>query len=167
MSRIPDEMSAVAIDPVCVRTELPLCISSTAVRTAGRDRARLARRLVLAATLALSVGMYGCATLGVKEAAPVTVPDIIRMSQQGMADYRLINRMRQSGTVYRLDAGQLVDLHRKGVSDNVLNYMQRTYLEAVRQRQELEDWGNWSEVDGWWYGGDAWGWPDAWSPYCR
>jgi hypothetical protein len=35
---------------------------------------------------------------------------------------------------------QLARLHDKGVADPVFNYMQETYLEAVRREQNLADW---------------------------
>lgn len=92
---------------------------------------------------------------------PVTVPEIIKLSREGVPDYEIIDKMRKSGTVYRLKASQLAELHAQGVPDSVINYMQRTYLQAVRRRQELDDWDSWNNVDGWWYGGPYWGWPDA------
>ena len=35
---------------------------------------------------------------------------------------------------------QLARLHDQGVADPVINYMQQTYLEAVRREQNLADW---------------------------
>ena len=35
---------------------------------------------------------------------------------------------------------QLARLHDQGVADAVINYMQQTYLEAVRREQNLADW---------------------------
>jgi hypothetical protein len=38
--------------------------------------------------------------------------------------------------------------------------MQKTYVNSVRQNQQLEDWGYWwPGWDGYWYGGPAFGWP--------
>jgi len=102
----------------------------------------------------------GCASTEVREPAAVTVPQIIKMSREGTPATAIIERMRRSGTVYRLKASQLDELHQQGVSDSVINYMQRTYLEAVRHRAERQDWSYWNEDDGWWYGGAPWGWSD-------
>jgi hypothetical protein len=68
--------------------------------------------------------------------------------------------MRASGAVYRLTAAQLTQLHDQGVSDQVLDYMQQTYLNAVRHDQRLEEWDYWTlGPDGFWYGGPYYGWP--------
>jgi hypothetical protein len=115
--------------------------------------------LALTATL-----LGGCATLGGEAPPPVTVPEVVQMSKEGVPDYQIISEMRKSGTVYRLSAEELADLRDQGVADPVINYMQRTYLEAVRRRQELADWDNWTNRDGWWYGGSPYGWPDDWVP---
>jgi len=119
------------------------------------------RPLAVLAMLLFLGSLSGCAALGHEEPAPVTVPDIIQMSRAGMPADRIIDRMKRSGTTYRLQASQLAGLHRQGVAGSVIDYMQQTYLDAVRQRQEREDQDYWSEVDGWWYGGFPWGWPDV------
>jgi len=41
----------------------------------------------------------------------------------------------------------LAQLHDQGVQDQVINYMQQTYLDAVRREQDLADW-NESEMWG-------------------
>lgn len=111
-----------------------------------------------------SLLLGGCATLQTGASEPVAVPQIIQLSQAQVSPYDIIARMRGSGTVYRLNAAQLAKLHEQGVSDQVINYMQRTYLEAVRREQRLEDWSYWTDVDGWWYGGLPYGWEEGWLP---
>jgi hypothetical protein len=105
--------------------------------------------------------LAGCASFQGNQ-SPVTVPEIIQMSQDKVPAYEIIERMGKSGTTYRLSAAQLADLREQGVSDPVINYMQRTYLEAVRRQQSLEDWDHWTQVDGWWYGGRPYGWSEDW-----
>ena len=164
VSRAGNSYPAIVVQPVFDR--FTAASASFGITVHGVSRYWRMYQLLLLAVIMLTVaGISGCASLSDEESAPVTVPEIISMSKLGEPDYRIINRMRDSGTVYRLKASQLANLKTQGVSDNVINYMQRTYLEAVRRHQALEDWNNWSEVDGWWYGGYAWGWPDAWSPY--
>lgn len=104
----------------------------------------------------------GCATTGGGHYyKPVTVPEIIQWSKDGVPSQKIIDRMRRSHTVYRLKASQLAQLKQDGVSDAVINYMQQTYLNAVRNNQALEDWSYWwPGWDGFWYGGPAFGWPD-------
>ena len=47
----------------------------------------------------------------------------------------IVKKMRDS-----TDSGQLAHLHGRGVSDSVIDYMQQSYLEAVRREQNLADW---------------------------
>lgn len=102
--------------------------------------------------------------MGASTTPPVTVPEVIQMSKAGVPAETLIEKMRESGTAYRLTASQLVYLHQEGVSDAVLDYMQQTYLNAVRRDQALEDWNRWVWADdGFWYGGWPYGWPWGWS----
>jgi hypothetical protein len=81
----------------------------------------------------------GCATLELKQAESVTVGEVIQMSKQGVPSQTIVQKMRDSGTVYRLAAAQLVKLHNLGVADPVLDYMQNTYIEAERRQQSLDD----------------------------
>ena len=109
-----------------------------------------------------SLLLAGCATFRPAAESPVTVPQIIQMSQQKVPASEIIDRMGGSGTVYRLSAAQLANLRDEGVSDPVINYMQQTYLDAVQRQQRLEDRDYWTQVDGWWYGGRPYGWTDDW-----
>jgi hypothetical protein len=53
----------------------------------------------------------GCATLGVEQSTPpVTVSDVIQMTKQGVPTETVLDKMRQSQTVYRLTAAQLAQL---------------------------------------------------------
>lgn len=76
-----------------------------------------------------------------KEASPtITVSEVIQMSKEGVPFETIIEKMRESGAMYRLTASQLAQLHDQGVPDQVIDYMQQTYLSAVRRDQRLEDW---------------------------
>jgi hypothetical protein len=107
----------------------------------------------------------GCSRLGIgrPRPAPVAVPEVVQMSQAGVPVETLLQKMRDSETIYRLTASQLVHLHEEGVPNAVLDYMQETYLAAVRRDQALEDWRHWAWAgDGYWYGGRPYGWPRLW-----
>jgi hypothetical protein len=107
----------------------------------------------------------GCAVLGVgrQQPAPVAVPEVVQMSKEGLPVETILQKMRDSGTIYRLTASQLVRLHEDGVPEAVLDYMQETYLAAVRRDQVIEDWRHWAfAADGYWYGGRPYGWPRLW-----
>ena len=129
------------------------------VRHKSRHRSLAFLFVITAVIFVLS----GCATLGIKTSPPVTVADIIKMSQDKVPADEIISKMRKSGTVYRLRASELAKLKEEGVPDAVIDYMQQTYLTAVRRNQALEDWSYWnSGSDGYWYGGGPYGWPDEW-----
>jgi len=100
--------------------------------------------LVILAGIILTAG--GCA------GKILTVPEIVTMSDEGMSDNAICGKIEESGTIYRMKGSQLADLSERGVSDGVIDCMEQTYIEAVRQDQALEDWDNWSMGDdGWWY----------------
>jgi PBP1b-binding outer membrane lipoprotein LpoB len=118
---------------------------------------------ILALVTAAAFLLTGCATVQTRKTKPVTVTDIVRMSQEKVPADEIVNKMRESGTVYRLKASELANLKEQGVPDAVINYMQQTYLDAVRRNQTLEDWNGWTMgPDGYWYGGGPFGWPDEW-----
>lgn len=118
---------------------------------------RAGRLLLLFAGLLL---LAGCATLSAERPPPITVPEIAEMSRAGVPAHEIIEKIRASGTVYRLKASQLAELHEKGVPDAVIDSMQQTYLHAVRRDQRLRDWNRWTLYDdGYWYGGYPFGWP--------
>ena len=99
--------------------------------------------------------LSGCAALGIKEPEPLTVGQVIQMSKNDVPPEIIVNKMRDSESVYRFTAAQLAELHDMGVADQVLNYMQQTYLEAERRQQSLADW------DEDWDRGGMWG-PGFW-----
>jgi hypothetical protein len=99
------------------------------------------RRMSLSMVLAGSALLTGCAALDVDPSKqPVMVSEVIRMSNENVPAETIVNKMRDSRAVYRLNAAQLAKLHDQGVADLVLNYMQETYLNAVRREQDLADW---------------------------
>ena len=99
------------------------------------------RRMSLSMVLAGSALLNGCAVLGVDPSEqPVMVSEVIRMSNENVPAETIVNKMRDSRAVYRLNAAQLAKLHDQGVADLVLNHMQETYLNAVRREQDLADW---------------------------
>jgi hypothetical protein len=99
------------------------------------------RRMSLSMVLAGSALLNGCAALGVDPSEqPVMVSEVIRMSNENVPAETIVNKMRDSRAVYRLNAAQLAKLHDQGVADLVLNHMQETYLNAVRREQDLADW---------------------------
>lgn len=112
-----------------------------------------------------AVGLLACSGINLNPTPHVSVAEIISMSKSGEPDDVIIGNIRESGTVYRLTASQLADLRKQGVSDAVINYMQQTYLEAIRRNQQLNDQSYWTPYgDGYWYGGYPFGWDNGWYP---
>lgn len=54
---------------------------------------------------------------------PLTVNDVIRLSQGGVSDSTIIGYMEQTNTTYRLSQAQIRRLQDAGVSQRVVNYM--------------------------------------------
>ena len=99
------------------------------------------RRGPLSVALAGSALLSGCAAMGFNQSKPpVTVSEVIRMSKENVPAETIVDKMHDTGTVYRLNAAQLAQLHDQGVSDSVLNYMQESYLNAARREQGQADW---------------------------
>ena len=105
---------------------------------------KLSQRAGFALMFLICVALLsGCATLGFKQPEPVTVGQVIQMTKEGVPAPAIVQRMRDSGNVYRLTAAQLAELHDLGVADPVLDYMQQTYIEAERSQQRMDDRGDW------------------------
>lgn len=102
--------------------------------------------LVLTATVTLF--LVSCASVRSSNDAKVTVPEIIEMTKAGVSDDEIVNKIQQSGTVYKLDGNQYANLRQIGVSDSVINSMQETYTDAVERREDRdEDWESWNLDD--------------------
>ena len=110
--------------------------------------------------------LQSCAVYSTNRYRPVTVADIVQMSKDKVPSEKIINSIRKSQTVYNLKADQIASLAKEGVSNSVLNYMEKTHIDAVRHNQRLEDsrywWPGW---DGYMYGGPAFGWPENYQDY--
>jgi hypothetical protein len=88
------------------------------------------------------------------------VSDILQMSKDGASSKDIIKEIRKSHTVYWLKADQLAKLRDDGVQDSVINYMEKTHIDAVSRNQRLADsyyW--WPGSDGYLYEGLGYGWP--------
>lgn len=52
--------------------------------------------------------------------------DVKAMVKAGVADEVIISQIRQSGTVFRLNTQEIIDLKESGVSNKVLEFMVNT-----------------------------------------
>lgn len=94
--------------------------------------------LVLAATLAT-----GCASIPRIE--PLTVEQIVQLSKDGLPAKDIIERIDDTRTVVPIRGSQFAKLRTEGVDDEVLDHLQRRYLQAVeydsRLRTQQMYWG--------------------------
>jgi hypothetical protein len=95
---------------------------------------RSRRRFILFVAASLAAG---CAALGPPLPPPPTIDEIVGSSAAGVPADDIIKRMRESQAVYRLPASELAKLHDQGVPDKVIDYMQRTHIEAERYEEYL------------------------------
>lgn len=104
--------------------------------------------------------LQGCVTYKPYSAQLVTVPDIVQMSKDGVSSKDIIKDIRKSHTVYGLKADELAKLRDEGVQDSVINYMEKTHIDAIRRDQRMNDsYYGYPGYDGYWYGGFGLGWP--------
>jgi len=107
--------------------------------------------------------LSGCAVNNQITVGPVTIPDIIRMSKDSMSSKDIIKEIRKSHTAYTIKASEYAKLQKDGVADSVVNFMQKTHLNLIRQQQQLDDSYYWYPWYGnWWYGYPSYGWPYYW-----
>ena len=76
------------------------------------------------------------------QAAPLSSADmqILQLAQAKISDSTIITYIQNSGTVYGLDASQIVYLKQQGVSEGVINAMlnQRGAMAAAQQQQQQQ-----------------------------
>jgi hypothetical protein len=104
---------------------------------------RLAAPLAICALLASLALVSGCATT--PAVPPLTAADIVQMAKQGQSADQIIERLRNTRTLLRLQASDYVTLHQEGVPPKVLNYLQQVQIEDMRWRDR--------QLYGGWYGG--------------
>lgn len=59
---------------------------------------------------------------------PLTINDVIKLSQGGVSDDSILTYMRDTGSTYNLSQAQIRRLHDAGTSQRVINYM----LDSIR-----------------------------------
>jgi hypothetical protein len=107
--------------------------------------------LILAALLAAS----GCATVSVP---PLSAADVMALAKQGKSAEEIIAELKRTDTVLALRASDYVALHKAGVPDEVLDYLQLVQIDEIR----------WRERSLYWYGpyyGRYYGWGPWYGPY--
>ena len=98
------------------------------------------RTVVVACAMVAATGLTcGCASLFEPRPPPVTVDQIVAMSKSGESSKDIIQKISASCSMYRMKASELADLRAQGVSDDVINYMQKTYEDSLRYGYQRRD----------------------------
>ncbi len=78
---------------------------------------------------------FGCANV-----KPITLTEINAMNSAGIPAHDIVLAMKDSNTVFHLTASQMAELHQNdGLPDLVIDYMQQSQLDAIRQEYEYCD----------------------------
>jgi hypothetical protein len=100
--------------------------------------------------------LHSCAVYS-PEVKPVTLPDIVQMSNDSLSSKYIINEIRKSHTAYTLKASEYTKLQQQGVSDSVVNFMLKTHINLIRKNYQMMDSYYWYPgYPGYWYGGFGW-----------
>jgi hypothetical protein len=91
-------------------------------------------RLTLAVALLL---LAGCASMEPRP-APLDREEIVRLSKAGEPPAALIRRLQESRSVLLLSGSDIVRLHQDGVPQEVLDYLQRVQIDAIRRRDAFD-----------------------------
>jgi len=115
-------------------------------------------RFCFAALIILAVA--GCATTTTRTTPkPLTQEEIIQLAAAKTPDAEIIQKIKTSGTVYRLTSTEILTLHEKGVSNSVIDFMLQDYIESIRWQ---ERYGYRGYYYGWYSYGPHWYW--SWPP---
>ncbi|MGQ5523302.1 hypothetical protein ACUHMQ_08585 [Chitinimonas sp. PSY-7] len=105
-------------------------------------------RIIVALLLPLALLLNACATLP----PPISVDEAIKLSKEGNSPDAIIEMMRASRSTYTLSASDIVRLSKSSLPEPVLDYMQKTQLDAARQEERLRLWSERGPRWGWdWY----------------
>lgn len=74
-----------------------------------------------------------------------TLDEIVQLSREGIPAQTLVEQLQKSRAVWPLTASQILSLRDEGVDVSVLDYLQGTYVEAIRNEERLRHDGSF-----WW-----------------
>src|SRR5678815_2791619 len=125
------------------------------------------RKLVVAVTaMVLASACAGTSKPAARAPAKtevLTVQQILTMTEQGRSFEEIMGEIQESGTVYNLSDDQSQRLRGSSFSATLLSFMQLTYVHAIEANPALKtSKDQWHQIDGYWYGGRPFGWPEAW-----
>ncbi len=118
---------------------------------------RFKNEIYLLLFLAVTIALQSCIVNRPYATEPLKVPEIVQMSKDKVPSKDIIKEIKKTRTVYFLKADQLAKLRDEGVPDSVINYMEKTHIDAIAREQRNEDASYY--WDPYWYGGLSWGFP--------
>ena len=84
--------------------------------------------------LGVLASLCGCQVVEYHPPEPVTTTQIINMSTEGRSAAEIIEAIETSQTIYEMDSADVLDLHEKGVSREVIDHMLKTEQRHLRRR---------------------------------
>jgi hypothetical protein len=108
--------------------------------------------------------LNSCAVYNPTFQASLPADEIVKMSKDGISSKDIISDIRKSHSVYTLRAADLAKLRDEGVQDSVINYMEKTHMDAIRRDERMSDYYYgypgmyWYPYWGLNYGWPYWGW---------
>jgi hypothetical protein len=99
--------------------------------------------------------VVGCAT--VPRPTPLTQADVISMVKAGATEEDVMRRIDTTGTVFHLNADDVVRLRQEGVSDRLVTFMMDTLTRSALAEQRRREMFYYQQFH-WGYG---------WRPHCR
>lgn len=87
------------------------------------------RRRWLGSVLLCAALLSGCA--GLERRPPLTIDDVVQRSRAGTPPAELIRELDQTRTVLAITGSRYARLKAEGVSDEVLDYLQKSFIAAL------------------------------------
>ena len=93
--------------------------------------------LIVSLIFITGIAVSGCAAVTKPTPPPLSITQIVSMCKNHVPQKEIIDRLRASGEVFYLNAGEIIKLHKQGVCPNVLNYMLKTGIRAREERAAI------------------------------
>jgi len=88
-------------------------------------------------TFALLLMLVLSACAGLEPRPEVTKEHVVELARSGADAKWIIDRLRETGTVLMLSAGDIVSMHRDGVPQEVLDWLQAVQIAEIRRREAM------------------------------
>ena len=93
--------------------------------------------LIVSLIFITGIAVSGCAAVTKPTPPPLSITQIVSMCKNHVPQKEIIDRLRASGEIFYLNAGEIIKLHKQWVCPNVLNYMLKTGIRAREERAAI------------------------------